>query len=605
MTPEDLARKGYYLFPCKGKTPLVKWSKRSTTDIPTIQRWKAQHPGCSWGIDCGKSGLFVIDDDRGKNPEAAANLDWLETMYDSLPETFTVRTKSGGYHYYFKGAGRNSAGTKLGPGLDTRGKGGFVVAPCSEGYEVVKDLPVADVPSWVIDLVGTPIEKAERTNPADLNLDTPAALLRASGYLLDAAPAIEGQYGDDRTYQVACQVRDFGVSEDKCLELMTHWNEACQPPWDTEELEVKVANAYSYAANELGALSADTVFAKFVEPEGEPRFKLLRSADIKNLPPLQWRVKGLITTRGLFQVYGVTGSGKSFLMIEMLAAIAEGRDWFGYKTKPTTVLYICLEGEQGLKNRIEAWEKYHGRTLPDNFVAMAQPWSIIKKQDILDLAKLVPKDSVIVIDTQNRAAPGINESASEDMGALLEGAKLLERSIEGAVGLIAHPGKDLSRGSRGHSSQIPTMDAVLEVAKVDGKVRKWSAVKVKDGRDGQSALFGLKVVDLYLDEDGDMVTSCVIDYEVVKGVDTDGWDLTENEGKAWQAIKFLASESRDGAVATSAWQKELAEQTGEKNNKNFKNQFYKTRDGLVEKGLVMKQKGMYVICALNDGGTES
>lgn len=588
--PEDLAQKGYYLFPCAGKTPLVKWSTRSTTDPETIQAWKAKYPGCNWGIDCGNSGLFVIDDDRGKNPEAVNSLLVLELEYGPLPETFTVRTKSDGYHYYYRGFGRNSAGNKLGPGLDTRGAGGFVVAPCSPGYSVVKDLPVADVPDWVIGLVGRPSPKKERTDPENVILDTPEDIARAASYLQSAEPAVEGNHGDDTTYKTACMVRDFGISEEKCFELMLNWNERCSPPWDPKDLEVKVANAYEYAENSLGALSPDTVFAEFIEPETEPRFKLLRSADIAKLPDLQWRVKGIITTRGLFQVYGVTTSGKSFLMLEMLAAIAEGRDWFGYKTKPTTVLYICLEGEYALKNRIAAWEKHHARQMPDNFLALAQPWSIIKKEDIIDLAKLVPKGSVIVIDTQNRAAPGINESASEDMGALLEGAKMLERLIEGAVGLVAHPGKDLSKGSRGHSSQIPTMDAVIEVTRdKKGEIRQWTAVKVKDGRDGQSDQFGLGIIELGIDEDGDPITSCAIDYDIIKCVDAKDVKLSPAVSHVWEAIKFAHSENGQAPVPEEMWQHQYALQVEKKSwdemtpaeRRRLQSRFYPHRKKLV------------------------
>ena len=49
----------------------------------------------------------------------------------------------------------------------------------------------------------------------------------------EAAPAIEGMNGDDRTIKVACWLRDLGVSEGAALDLMlSDWNERCEPPWD-------------------------------------------------------------------------------------------------------------------------------------------------------------------------------------------------------------------------------------------------------------------------------------------------------------------------------------------------------------------------------------
>jgi hypothetical protein len=47
---------------------------------------------------------------------------------------------------------------------------------------------------------------------------------------MSAEPAIEGQGGDLHTYNVACRVRDFGVSQSRCLELMSIlWDSRCLP----------------------------------------------------------------------------------------------------------------------------------------------------------------------------------------------------------------------------------------------------------------------------------------------------------------------------------------------------------------------------------------
>jgi len=245
----------------------------------------------------------------------------------------------------------------------------------------------------------------------------------------------------------------------------------------------------------------------------ESRFKLLRSADVKLLPRMTWVVKGLIPARGLFQVYGPSTSGKSFWLFDILAAIAEGRPWNGRRTKQRPVLLVSLEGEAGLRQRLEAWEKHNGRTLPDNFQMMCEPWLIVRKQDVLDLAAKTSEGAVVVIDTQNRAAPMADESASKDMGAIIEGALLLSRTIQGVVGLAAHTGKDVTKGARGHSSQLPAMDAQIEMSR-DGEIRTWRAVKIKDGVDGATGAFLLKEITLDdVDEDGEPITSCVVDFD--------------------------------------------------------------------------------------------
>ena len=77
---------------------------------------------------------------------------WLDANSHRLPQTWTVRTASGGLHLYFRWPEqpiRNSA-SKIAPGIDVRGDGGYVIVPPSPGYEVVNDAEVADVPDWLL-----------------------------------------------------------------------------------------------------------------------------------------------------------------------------------------------------------------------------------------------------------------------------------------------------------------------------------------------------------------------------------------------------------------------------------------------------------------------
>ena len=72
--------------------------------------------------------------------------------------------------------------------------------------------------------------------------------LRVSGQ-----PAIEGDGGDPQTYKVACWVREHGISESKCFDLMwEHYNPRCEPMWEADDLMRRVKNAYNYAKNRPG-----------------------------------------------------------------------------------------------------------------------------------------------------------------------------------------------------------------------------------------------------------------------------------------------------------------------------------------------------------------
>lgn len=117
------------------KAPLVTgWQDKATKDPETIAAWEAQGVR-AWGIPTGaRNDLFVIDLDVDKETGEAVGEASLQAMprYSRLLDCVAVSTPSGGKHIYcqhFEGA-RNST-SKIGPKIDTRGEGGYVVAPGS------------------------------------------------------------------------------------------------------------------------------------------------------------------------------------------------------------------------------------------------------------------------------------------------------------------------------------------------------------------------------------------------------------------------------------------------------------------------------------------
>lgn len=244
-------------------------------------------------------------------------------------------------------------------------------------------------------------------------------------------------------------------------------------------------------------------------PKPAPRYKLLNGADLEALPPLAWRVRGVLPAVGLAALYGPSASGKSFLAFDMAAAIAEGRAWFGHRAEPAPVVYAALEGEAGFKLRAQAWQAHRGRRLPDGLHMMLQPFKLTNLEDVTDLASVVPAGAVVVLDTLNRAAPTADENSSKDMGEILEAAKCLQELTRGLVLLVHHTGKNAAAGLRGHSSLFAAMDAAIEVSR-DGDHREWKVAKAKDGQDGDAHPFKLQVETLAIDEYGDPISSCVV-----------------------------------------------------------------------------------------------
>lgn len=124
------------------------------------RRW----PDADVCIVTGKaSGIWVLDVDTAESHggrDGIAALAALENAQRPLPITKTVRTPSGGIHYYFRwpaeGEVRNSS-NELGEGIDVRGEGGMVVAPPSikgdKAYVWEDNARISDAPDWLLRLV--------------------------------------------------------------------------------------------------------------------------------------------------------------------------------------------------------------------------------------------------------------------------------------------------------------------------------------------------------------------------------------------------------------------------------------------------------------------
>ncbi|MFE5936034.1 bifunctional DNA primase/polymerase [Streptomyces sp. NPDC056470] len=157
----------------------LKWEQRASTDPERIRNcWESS--SANFGIATGPSRLIVVDLDKPKDssstdaPDGAATFEALcERAGQAVPTTYRVRTASGGWHLYFTAPDRvrigNSAG-KLGPLIDTRGVGGYVVGPGSitptGRYDVIDNAPVAELPAWLLEALTPPEPPARPTLPA-------------------------------------------------------------------------------------------------------------------------------------------------------------------------------------------------------------------------------------------------------------------------------------------------------------------------------------------------------------------------------------------------------------------------------------------------------
>lgn len=344
------------------------------------------------------------------------------------------------------------------------------------------------------------------------------------------------------------------------------------------------------------------------QASNEPRYKLLTAADIAALPPLKWLVRGVLPAEGLAALYGPSRSGKSFLALDLFAAVSEGRRWFDCRVSVAPVVYVCLEGEAGFKVRVQAWERHHGRGLPDGMRVVLQSFKLTEAQDIAELAAAIVAaggaGAVVVLDTLNRAAPTADENSSRDMGEILEGAKALQGLVGGLVVLVHHSGKDQTRGMRGHSSMFAALDAAIEVTR-EGDRRAWNIAKSKDGADGVGYPFALEVVPLGEDEYGDPITSCV-------AVPADPAEAKREKTMTPRQIEGLHSlyraaidqgEHQDDRIQIplEAWRAEFYKTSTADSQPAKKVAFQRVRADLVLLGRVAVEDDVYSIAASDPG----
>lgn len=244
------------------------------------------------------------------------------------------------------------------------------------------------------------------------------------------------------------------------------------------------------------------------------RFPVIHASKFAVQVAWAYIIKGLLPKAALGVLYGESGSGKSFMMLDMAIAIARGIPWRGMRTSQGRVVYLVAEGAMGFRNRLLAYSIHHNiplESIPLDIIDAAP--NLLLKDDALDICKSIlasgPRPVLIIVDTFAQVLAGANENASEDMGKALAHCKGMHKATGAMIQLVHHSGKDSSRGARGWSGLRAAADSEIEITRsVLG--RSLRSTKQKDGADFKEWGFNLEVVNLGEDDDGDVVTSCVV-----------------------------------------------------------------------------------------------
>ncbi len=343
-------RFGFAVFPCRphGKPPLTEHGCNDATKDPAVisGHWRVS-PSANVGIATGKaSGIIVLDvDPRHDGDDTLAAL---EAENGRLPDAPTVLTGGGGLHVYFKyppGADRiaNSAGT-LGPGLDIRADGGYVIAPPSvheNGNEYrweiasrIDQMEPPELPAWLLAMFSKPV--SQQTTP---RFETPSV--------------IEAGARNDALFRLARSLHARKMTLNEILPSLCAVNEArCKPPLDLAEVEkiarnaVTEANRADFKANERPGAASNV----WIQAVAAPRF--IAQADGK----LDMLVHRLVAPGSISLVSGTRGLGKTNVGLVLAVASATGGEFLGETLKPSRVLYLNRDNPTAtIRKRLRSW----------------------------------------------------------------------------------------------------------------------------------------------------------------------------------------------------------------------------------------------------------
>jgi len=253
----------------------------------------------------------------------------------------------------------------------------------------------------------------------------------------------------------------------------------------------------------------------------------------KAAPRRDWLLKGALTARMLLLVVGEPGCGKSFIALDFvmncaLAAVdpSHSQTWFGRKLKPCGTAYIAAEGADDFILRMHAWKAAKGIAdleLPIYLIPMPIDMRTSDQDTAHFIAEIKDREEIcrgqfgvgfeiVVIDTVNKALAGGNDSKPEDVGPFLKNCARIKDQLGVAVIAIHHMPKNApGHDPRGHGSLKGDNDGQFFVAPAkDGAPNHWTITRAKFGPTGGRHEFRLRQVTIGADEDGDAITSCVV-----------------------------------------------------------------------------------------------
>ena len=253
-------------------------------------------------------------------------------------------------------------------------------------------------------------------------------------------------------------------------------------------------------------------------------------------------VKGLFAPGQISLIFGASNVGKTFFCTDLAYHVYTGEVWNGCRVKQGKVLYIATEGHSCFDKRMEAIKRSRG--VPQNvdendWLVLLHKINLHCSEAVAALDKLLEGHcfDLVIIDTLAMALGAGSENENTTYNAVLRHLSIFRKAGNTHVMLVHHPGKDQSRGARGHSSLQAAVDTEVLLKSEDGLVAV-TVTKQRDHGREQKLFYALDEVVLGEDQEGDPITSCVVrflEHKRARKV-----SLSESEKRCLRALKEAA-----------------------------------------------------------------
>jgi hypothetical protein len=380
-----------------------------------------------------ESGILVLDVDGKQGEESLIQFEQRGSRH--LPDTYTVRTGGGGQHLYFlwpEGADVRNSQSRIAPGLDIRGRGGYVVAPPSlhaNGSLYENDesaISPVPCPEWLLSLIHEP--RGAQTQQC----------ASATGAIA-GAPIGKGQR-TKHLVSLACSMHKRGMAP-AAIEaaLLAENTEKCFPTLP----EVKVRTI------------ARDIPARYPNPKSEPEVRptlkpvLICLADVE-ARAVDWLWEPIIPTGMLSMLSGDPGAGKSFIALAVAADLSRGKLRDGRIVEPASTLYLSVENPlaQTIRPRFDALggnpALFHVLTGSLNAANGEEQHEGVTLADISILADAISQTGarlVIVDPIQSYLGANVDLHRSNETRPVMDGLSKLSESHRCAILLLRHLSK--------------------------------------------------------------------------------------------------------------------------------------------------------------------